>query len=134
MVSAGRICYTGGVDRIALGRIGESAAVALLQRRGYRILARNFRCPLGELDLVAADGGVIVFVEVKTRTTAGRGDPFDAITPRKQRRLTRLATYFLKGRNALHRPARFDAVSVTVTPQGRVERTTLLQDAFDAAG
>lgn len=120
------------MDRIALGRIGEAAAAALLLSRGYRILARNFRCPLGELDLVAVHAGTFVFVEVKTRSTTDCGDPFDAITPRKRRRLTRLATYYLKGRNALHRPARFDAVAVTVTPQGRVERTMLLQDAFDA--
>lgn len=134
MAASPPACYTGSMDHLALGRIGEEAAVALLVGRGYRILARNFRCPLGELDLVAAHGGAIVFVEVKTRTTADCGDPFDAITPLKQRRLTRLATYYLKGKDSLDRAARFDAVSVTVTPDGRVERVEVLVNAFDAAG
>lgn len=134
MVPPTAVWYTRSVDHIALGRIGEGAAVALLVDRGYQILARNFRCPLGELDLVAAHGGTIVFIEVKTRTTADCGDPFDAITPLKQRRLTRLATYYLKGKDSLDRAARFDAVSVTVTPDGRVARVEVLVNAFDAAG
>lgn len=121
------------MDRLALGRIGEDAAVALLTGRGYRILARNFRCPLGELDVVADHDGAIVFVEVKTRSSLARGHPFEAITPHKRRRLTRLARYYLKGRNALRRPVRFDAVSVTVTPRGGVRQTVLLEGAFEAA-
>ncbi len=120
------------MDRQTLGRIGEAVAVELLLRRGYRILARNFRTPFGEIDLVAEHRGVTVFVEVKTRTTSAYGDPFDAVTPRKQYRLTRLATYYLKGRNRLQTPARFDAVAVTVTPDGRVARVDLLVNAFDA--
>lgn len=134
MVAAPPACYTESVDHLALGRIGEEAAVELLVDRGYRILDRNFRCPLGELDLVAAHGGTIVFIEVKTRTTADCGDPFEAITPRKQHRLTRLATYYLKGRDAIHGPARFDAVSVTVSPDGRIQRVEVITNAFDAAG
>lgn len=134
MVASPPVCYTGPVDRLALGRIGEEAAVTVLRQRGYGILLRNFRCPLGELDLVAKQGDTIVFVEVKTRTTADCGDPFDAITPLKQRRLTRLATYYLKGKDSLDRAARFDAVSVTVTPDGRVARVEVLVNAFDAAG
>jgi len=122
------------LDRSALGRIGEAAAVDLLQGRGYRILARNFRCPLGELDLVAEQGGAVVFVEVKARTTAEYGEPFDAITPRKQRRLAQLATYYLKGRGWLHRPSRFDAVAVSVAPDGFVARVDLLVGAFEACG
>lgn len=121
------------VDRQALGRIGEAAAVDLLRRRGYRILTRNFRCPLGEIDLVAEHRGTTVFVEVKTRTTQKYGDPFDAVTPLKQHRLTRLATYYLKGRNRLDHPARFDAVAATVTLDGQVVRLDLLMNAFDAA-
>lgn len=127
-------CYIICVDRRALGRIGEAAAGDLLERRGYRIIARNFRCPLGELDLIAEHGDTIVFVEVKARTTADFGEPFEAITPLKQRRLTRLATYYLKGRNWLRRPARFDAVSVTVAADGSVARIEVLAHAFEACG
>lgn len=122
------------VDRQALGRVGEEAAVALLIRRGYRVLARNFRCPLGELDLVAEDRGTTVFVEVKTRTTADYGEPFEAITLLKQRRLARLAAFYLKGRTLLNHPARFDAVSVTVGLDGVVEAVDLIVHAFDVSG
>jgi len=120
------------MDRLRLGRIGEDAAVAFLERAGYRIVARNFRCPLGEIDLIAEQGEVTVFVEVKARTSAEFGNPFDAITGIKQRRLSRLAAYYLKGIPRPKRTARFDAVAVAVTPQGRVERVELLVDAFEA--
>lgn len=120
------------MDRQALGRVGEAAAVELLLRRGYTIVARNFRTSFGEIDLIAEHRGTTVFVEVKTRTTDAYGAPFDAVTPLKQRRLTRLATYYLKGRQRLNAPARFDAVAATVTPDGHVERVDLLVNAFDA--
>jgi len=120
------------VDRRWLGRIGEEAAVAHLESRGYRIVARNFRCPLGEIDLIAEQGGATIFVEVKTRRSTTCGAPVDAITPRKQRRIARLAAYYLQGARGADRPARFDAVSVTVTRRGRVERVDLVVDAFPA--
>lgn len=121
------------MNRKELGAIGEAAAVRLLQRRGYRIRKRNFRCPLGELDLVAERNGTTVFIEVKTRTTAEYGVPFEAVSPAKQRRLTLLATYYLKGRRLLDQPCRFDAVSVLVTPTGRIVRIDLMEDAFRPA-
>lgn len=118
------------MDRIALGAAGEAAAVRLLRRHGYTIMERNFRCPLGELDFVAQHRGTLAFVEVKTRTTADFGEPFDAISPAKQRRLVRLATYYLASRRLLDRPCRFDAVSVVIAPDGRVAGIELLADAF----
>lgn len=126
--------YGRGMDRKALGAIGEEAAVRFLRRRGYRIRDRNFRCRLGELDLIAEHRGTIVFVEVKTRTTAEFGAPFEAISPFKQRRLTLLATYYLVRRGLLDRPCRFDAVSVVVSPDGRVQRIDVLPDAFVPEG
>ncbi|MDR7468486.1 MAG: YraN family protein [Armatimonadota bacterium] len=118
------------MDRQWLGRIGEDAAVRYLEARGYRIVARNFRCPLGEIDLVAEQGGVTVFVEVKTRRSVACGAPVEAITPRKRRRIALLAAYYLQGARRPDAPARFDAVAVTVTPQGRVGRVDLVVDAF----
>jgi putative endonuclease len=119
------------VDRRALGTIGEEAALRHLRARGYRIRARNVRCPLGELDVVAEQGGELVFVEVKTRSTTDRGAPFDAITPAKRRRLWRLATYYLVTHRLQDRPCRFDAVSVLVTPRGQVVRVEVRAGAFD---
>ena len=102
----------------------------VLVRSGYKIRHRNFRCPLGELDLVAEDRGVLVFIEVKTRTTTEFGVPLEAVSPAKQRRLARLATYYLAGCRMLERPCRFDAVSVVISPTGRVETVELIRNAF----
>jgi len=122
------------LTRIELGVIGEEAAVRLLRRRGYRIRERNVRAPMGELDVVAEDRGTLVFVEVKTRSTLEYGDPFESISPHKQRRLQRLALYYLATRRLADRPCRFDAVAVTVAPDGRVQRLELLVNAFEADG
>lgn len=122
------------MTRKELGAIGEEAAVRLLRRRGYRIRERNVRCPMGELDVVAEDGGTLVFVEVKTRSTVEYGNPFESISPMKQRRLLRLAVYYLAARRLADRPCRFDAVAVTIAPDGRVQRLELLVNAFEADG
>ncbi len=120
------------LTRTELGVIGEEAAVRLLRRRGYRIRGRNVRCPMGELDIVAEDRATLVFVEVKTRSTVEYGDPFESISPLKRRRLQRLAVYYLATRRLADRPCRFDAVAVTIAPDGRVQRLELLVNAFEA--
>lgn len=117
-----------GDRRGALGRRGEEVVEALLRRRGWRILARNFRCPRGELDLVAEEEGVIVFVEVKTRRTSRAGSGAEAVAADKQRRLLRLAEYFLSVRGLVGRPCRFDVAAVAVEP-GRA-RVQVVRDAF----
>ncbi len=103
-------------------------AEAFLRRRGYRILARNYRCPLGELDLVAEERGVLVFVEVKTRRTDRAGTGAEAIAPYKRRRLLRLARYYLAAHGLAEVPCRFDIVTLAVRP-GRT-RLALARDAF----
>src|SRR2546426_4149410 len=90
----------------------------VLRRRGYRIRDRNVRCPMGELDLVAEDGGTLVFLEVKTRSTSDYGGPFEAIFPLKRRRLQRLAVYYLSTRPLVGPPRPVAPVSVTVDPAG----------------
>ncbi len=71
----------------AVGKAGEDNAVKYLQKQGYRILERNFRCRFGEIDLIARDKGVLVFIEVKTRRSRAFGPPAMAVTPEKQRHL-----------------------------------------------
>jgi putative endonuclease len=80
--------------------------------REYRIIETNVRCRLGEIDLVALDGAVIVFVEVKGNRGGRYGAPEEMVTPAKQRRLTRLALWYLQRRGWLGRPARFDVIAV----------------------
>ena len=84
-----------GNRNLATGTQGEDAATRWYEARGYQILARNWRCPEGELDLVVARRGELVFCEVKTRGSTRYGTPADAVTPTKRRRLRRLATRYL---------------------------------------
>lgn len=113
------------------GDRGEERAAEFLQARGYRILERNYRCPLGEMDLIARDGATVVFVEVKMRTSERFGPPQAAIVPSKQKRMTAIALYYLKGKGWLTAPARFDVAAVNLV-EGR-ETVTLFRNAFDAA-
>jgi putative endonuclease len=117
------------------GDRGERAASRFLRRKGMRILCRSYRTPRGEIDLVARDGDTLVFVEVKTRR---RGQPAEAVTLDKQRRITRASLQFLKWHGLLDAarpvPCRFDIVAI-VWPDG-LGRPTVehFPDAFDAAG
>lgn len=113
----------GSGQRVALGRYGEIVAADHLIASGMTVLARNWRCRDGEIDIVAIDGGVLVMCEVKTRRGLGFGTPLDAITPAKAARLRRLALRWLadqrssvaEGRTsdfARYAEVRFDVVSV----------------------
>lgn len=117
-------------ERRVLGAEGERAAEKFLRRQRYTIVQRNYRCPSGEVDLIALDGHAVVFVEVKTRTHPGLGSPLEAVDRRKQRQIERAAQYYLT-QNRLHgRDARFDVVGVW-WENGRL-RCELIQNAFDA--
>src|SRR6185503_6977262 len=100
------------IARQRLGKIGEDLAVSELERRGYAITARRYRTPCGEIDIVAECEGVLVFVEVKARADAEFGTAAEAVTPRKQRRLTRMANDYLTRERIVDRPCRFDVVTV----------------------
>ena len=104
--------------RRALGQAGEDRAAAWYRARGYEVLARNWRCRDGELDLVVARGRALVFVEVKNRRTDRFGTPAEAITPRKQQRLRTLARRYLEATDARPRSVRFDVVAIL---DGRLE-------------
>lgn len=110
------------------GRRGEALAAERLRRDGYRVLERNPRGSAGEIDLVAEEGGSVVFVEVRSRATAAFGGAAATITREKQARLSRAALAYLAARGWLERPARFDVVAVE-GPTGR-ERVEVIRDAF----
>jgi putative endonuclease len=124
-------------DRGAVGRIGEDAAAGAYVARGFRILARNWRCPLGEIDLVAQRGTLVVVCEVKTRRRSVFGGPFDAGTAAKRRRLRALAAAFLSlgfdraegSAPACEADVRFDVASVSIDASGR-PAVHLFEDAF----
>lgn len=95
-----------------LGNRGEDVAAAYLQQQGYRITARNYTCPLGELDIIAYEQGNLVFVEVRSNSPGNEGKAEASIGFRKQRKLRQVATYYLKVKGLLERPCRFDVVIV----------------------
>ncbi len=99
-------------DRQLLGAEGERAAEQFLRHHCYVILARNYRCRSGEIDLIALDRSTIVFVEVKTRTQPGAGTPFEAVDRRKQRQIQRAAQRYINENRLQDRNARFDVVGV----------------------
>lgn len=98
--------------RRALGANGEAQAAAWYEANGYEVVARNWRCPDGELDLVVRRGRDLVFVEVKTRTTDRFGIPAEAVTPTKQRRLRGLAARYLADTGTRSDELRFDVVAI----------------------
>jgi putative endonuclease len=113
-------------DRI--GPRGEDAAAGAYRRRGYRIVARNWRCRIGELDLVVERRGVLVFCEVKSRRGRAFGVGYEAVTWRKQAKLRSLAVAFLQATGSRPLMVRFDVASVDV--RGERSAVELFEDAF----
>ncbi len=118
-------------QRLSTGACGEALAAEYLEGRGLKLLARNVRTKVGELDLVAKDGKTLVFVEVKTRRSRFFGAPQEAVGPRKQRQILRAALWYLATQGLGEPLMRFDVVSVLLceTPP-LIEHFT---DAFDGA-
>ena len=118
------------VTRYDKGRKGEILAAEYLERHGIKVVTQNFRCPIGEIDLVGRDGKTIVFVEVRSRSTVNYGLPQESISASKQRRLTRLAQWYLKRHGWEREPARFDVIAI-LWREGSPELTWIV-NAFEA--
>lgn len=121
---------TKGTVSHQFGQTSERLAEQFLVAKGYRIVERNLRTSLGELDLVAEDGDILVFVEVKGRTTEAFGGARLAVGRRKQHKLIQLASLYLAQRHLSDRACRFDVVLVQgdPTPKGQIEH---LENAFE---
>lgn len=115
--------------RSALGATGEDAALAVYRRMGFGLVARNWRCPAGELDLILRRGGLLVFCEVKSRSGTAFGGGYEAVTWQKRRKLRQLAELFLRALRTSPQQVRFDVASVFVRRNGPPE-VELFQDAF----
>ena len=122
-----------GMNRRERGSAGERRAAEWLLSRGMKVLERNVRSRIGEIDLVALDGDAVVFVEVKSKGGELFGRPEEMVTAVKRRRLTRLALAYLQRRGWLGRPARFDVVAV-VWETGGEGRVRHFRNAFDSEG
>lgn len=118
-----------GGGRSALGRSGEDAALRVYLGRGFHPVARNWRCRAGEIDLVVARGGLLVFCEVKSRSSGRFGGGYDAVTARKQRKLRQLAELFLLSEGCEFTQLRLDVASVLLR-SGRRPEVEVFADAF----
>lgn len=114
-------------ERALLGRSGEDLAAALYERQGFRVW-RNYRCREGEIDIVAVNGSVVVFCEVKTRSSDRFGLPAEAVNQRKQMKIRAVAARWLAENRPGRVEIRFDVVSVIVGPRG--PQVTHIPDAF----
>ncbi len=119
--------------RRLFGQEGEAAAERYLRQKGYRIVARNLRSSLGELDFVAEDGPVLVFVEVKARRTGEFGGAIHAVHRGKQQKLIRLASQYLARHHLTHRACRFDVVLLQGADDS-VPAIEHIENAFDVPG
>lgn len=118
--------------RKELGEIAEDHAARYLRSKGYRVLERNYLAHGGEVDIVAEQGDALVFVEVKSRSSAEHASPRESVTPGKQRRIVKAASTYLASVQGRERLTRFDVVEVLITPQGRVENIVVIDGAFTA--
>jgi putative endonuclease len=115
----------------SVGAAGEELAAAHLREAGYEILEMNYRCPLGEIDIVAQKEGTLVFAEVKSRTSLNFGYPQEGLTPAKCRKLTQLAEYYLKENNQQERKCRFDVVAILLHRKTqKLKSIEIITDAF----
>jgi putative endonuclease len=118
-------------ERLILGKFGEDLARNRLKDLGYRVLETNYRCPLGEIDLIARDGETLVFVEIKTRRYQPSSSAKEAVHRRKQVQLSKVALAYMKHKNLWGSKARFDVVAIGVS-DGKKE-VEIIQDAFELA-
>jgi putative endonuclease len=118
-------------ERKTFGQACEDIVARFLQQKGYKIIHRNFRNSLGEIDIIAKHKGVTVFVEVKARRTLTYGNPKEAITPTKKCKMSKVALAYLKQHGGTRTPARFDVV--TVQPAADGPKIEVIVNAFELA-
>jgi putative endonuclease len=117
--------------RQTLGQRGEHYAAQYLIDRQYAICVRNWRCRVGEIDLVTEKDGVLIFVEVRARRGDRLGTPEESITPAKRARLIAAAQTYLDEHNQLDRDWRIDVVAIDIGPRGEVQRCALIENAIE---
>jgi putative endonuclease len=118
-------------EHLRTGKLGEQMAAAYLQEAGYQILERNYRCPFGEIDIIAREDDTLVFVEVKSRRSENFGLPQLAVGPEKQRRISRISLYYLQNHRLDEANVRFDVVAILLRREN--PSIELIKDAFELA-
>jgi putative endonuclease len=118
-------------ERLELGKKGENLALKTIRSMGYKDILQNYRCPLGEIDLIARDGDTLVFLEIKTRRTGSTGYAKEAVNARKRHQISKAALAYMKANNCGNIRARFDVVAISLAgPSPKIE---VIKNAFDLA-
>jgi putative endonuclease len=121
------------MKRRETGMMGENLACEFLGKNGYEIIERNFRCPGGEVDIVARQHDTLVFVEVRTKSSQQFGTPEESITPTKMEHLRNAAAYYWQSRNNLPESWRIDVIAIEMNRRGQVLRIELIENAVSEA-
>lgn len=116
-------------ERLDLGKRGEELALKKIKRLGYKCVTRNYRCSLGEVDLIAKDGECLVFIEIKTRKGKSLDYAKEAIDGRKRRQLSKVALAYMKSNNCCDTKSRFDVVAINLSDEE--DQIELIRNAFD---
>ncbi len=117
------------MERQDTGRLGEKLAGDFLKKQGFKILETNYRCPQGEIDIVARHRDYLVFIEVRTKTGTGFGSPEESVTRAKKRRLIAAASHYRQSHDDLPASWRIDFVGVELDQKGKVTRIELIENA-----
>lgn len=118
-------------ERLELGKLGEDLALKRIKKLGYKLIIRNFRCPLGEIDLIARHREYLVFIEIKTRKGRSLGYAKEAVTAKKRTQISRVALAYMKEHNCCDTKSRFDVVAVSIfNEKAEIE---VIEDAFELA-
>lgn len=117
-------------QRQNLGRRGEDEAASYLKKQGYILLQRNYRCPLGEIDVIAKDSKTLVFIEVRTRSSDRFGTPQESINRKKMLKIHKVAQYYLKAVQKEEEPVRFDVLALLLDVENQLMQLEHIKGAF----
>lgn len=123
-----------GKEKQVLGKWGEDQAKEYIKSLGYYILDENFRCPHGEVDLIAMDKEALVFIEVKTRRSLSFGTPGQAVNLSKQKKYCKIAMHYIKEKRLFNCSLRFDIIEIMMLPHNQEGTINHIPDAFQATG
>lgn len=118
------------MDRAAIGKRGEIEAARFLEKKGYKVMERNYRCRYGEIDLVAKDGHTVVFIEVKTRGSDRFGTPLASVDAKKQKKILLTSQFYIESNRLFDADMRFDVVGIEIN--GGKLAFELVKNAFEA--
>ena len=117
-------------QRLDRGKLGENIALEYAQQQGYQIIQRNFRCKSGEIDLIAQDKHIVVFIEVRTKTSDAYGPAYNSVTLTKQQQVKRVALGYIAEHNLVNTQFRFDVIGIILDPKTQQPQLDHLQNAF----